>query len=136
MKKQVYLFEISDITENQVKLPYSTGLIWGHCILDNTIKSNYELGGWIYYRDKIDCILSKVENPSIVGFSNFVWNTQINYKLAKKIKEKYPNCIVVFGGQGTPKSDRISNFFVEHPYIDIAVQGEGEISFKEILLEN
>ena len=72
MKKQVYLFEISDITENQVKLPYSTGLIWGHCILDNAIKSNYELGGWIYYRDKIDCILSKVENPSIVGFSNFV----------------------------------------------------------------
>ena len=136
MKKQVYLFEISDITENQVKLPYSTGLIWGHCILDNTIKSNYELGGWIYCRDEIDRILSKVENPSIVGFSNFVWNTQTNYLLAKKIKEKYPNCIVVFGGQGTPKLDRVSNFFVQHPYIDVAVHGEGEITFKEILLEN
>jgi putative methyltransferase len=136
MKKQVYLFEISDIIENQVKLPYNTGLIWGYCTQDDTIKSNYELGGWIYYRDKIDSILSKVENPSIVGFSNFVWNTQINYLLAKKIKEKYPNCLIVFGGQGTPKSDRISNFFVQHPYIDITVQGEGEISFKEILLEN
>ena len=44
MKKQVYLFEISDITENQVKLPYSTGLIWGYCALDDKIKSNYELG--------------------------------------------------------------------------------------------
>ena len=54
MKKQVYLFEISDTYNGQVKLPYSTGLIWGHCILDNTIKSNYELGGWIYYLDKID----------------------------------------------------------------------------------
>lgn len=134
--KKVYLFEISDITENQIKLPYSTGLIWGHCILDNAIESNYELGGWIYCRDKIDRILSKVENPSIIGFSNFVWNTHINYKLAKKIKEKYPNCIVVFGGQGTPKLDRVSNFFVEHPYIDITVHGEGEITFKEILLEN
>ena len=136
MKKQVYLFEISDTYNGQVKLPYSTGLIWGYCILDNTIKSNYELGGWLYYRDDIDKILSKVENPSIVGFSNFVWNTQTNYLLAKKIKEKYPNCLIVFGGQGTPKSDKISNFFVQHPYIDIAVQGEGEISFKEILLEN
>ena len=134
--RKVYLFEISDITENQIKLPYSTGLIWGQCILDNTIKSNYELSGWIYYRDEIDKILSKVKNPSIVGFSNFVWNTNINYKLAKKIKEKYPNCIVVFGGQGTPKSDKISNFFVQHPYIDITVHGEGEITFKEILLEN
>ena len=136
MKKQVYLFEISDTYNGQVKLPYSTGLIWGHCIVDNAIKSNYELGGWIYYRDEIDRILSKVENPSIVGFSNFVWNTNINYKLSKKIKEKYPNCIVVFGGQGTPKSDRVSNFFIEHPYIDIVVHGEGEIIFKEILIEN
>ena len=72
--RKVYLFEISDITENQIKLPYSTGLIWGHCILDNTIKSNYELGGWIYYRDEIDRILSKVENPSVVGFSNLSKN--------------------------------------------------------------
>ena len=111
-------------------------MIWGHCIVDNAIKSNYELGGWIYYRDEIDRILSKVENPSIIGFSNFVWNTNINYKLSKKIKEKYPNCIVVFGGQGTPKSDRVSNFFIEHPYIDIVVHGEGEIIFKEILIEN
>jgi len=47
MKKQVYLFEISDTYNGQVKLPYSTGLIWGHCIVDNAIKSNYELGGWI-----------------------------------------------------------------------------------------
>ena len=136
MKKQVYLFEISDNFAGQVKLPYSTGLIWGHCILDNTIKSNYDLGGWIYYRDNIDKILSKIDNPSVVGISNFVWNTRINYKLAKKIKEKYPNCIIVFGGQGTPKSNRIFNFFVEHSYIDIVVHGEGEFTFKEILLEN
>jgi len=80
--------------------------------------------------------MGKIDNPSVVGFSNFVWNTQTNYLLAKKIKEKYPNCIVVFGGQGTPKSDRVSNFFIEHPYIDVAVHGEGEITFKEILLEN
>ena len=33
MKKQVYLFEISDTYNGQVKLPYSTGLIWGYCIV-------------------------------------------------------------------------------------------------------
>jgi radical SAM superfamily enzyme YgiQ (UPF0313 family) len=136
MKKQLYLFEISDNFVGQVKLPYGTGLVWSYCAQDDTIKSNYELGGWMYYRDEIDRILSKVENPSIVGFSNFVWNTSMNYELAKKIKEKYPNCLIVFGGQGTPKLDRVSNFFIEHPYIDIAVHGEGEITFKEILLEN
>jgi putative methyltransferase len=134
--KEVYLFEISDITANQVRLPYSTGLIWGYCALYDDIKLNYNLSGWFYYREKIDKILNEINSPSVIGFSNFVWNGQFNYNLAKKIKEKYPNCVVIFGGQGTPKSDRVSNFFIEHPYIDIAVHGEGEVTFKEILLEN
>ena len=74
MKKQVYLFEISDITENQVKLPYSTGLIWGYCAQDDTIKSNYELGGWIYYRDKIDSIASPAPTLSTaVGANASQW---------------------------------------------------------------
>ena len=52
--KEVYLFEISDITANQVRLPYSTGLIWGYCSLYDDIKLNYNLSGWFYYREKID----------------------------------------------------------------------------------
>ena len=41
--KNVYLFEIADVTAQQVKLPYSTGLIWGHCHLNETIVKNYKL---------------------------------------------------------------------------------------------
>ena len=43
MKKNVYLFEINDILANQVKLPYSVGLIWSYCSTIEKINNNYNL---------------------------------------------------------------------------------------------
>ena len=96
--KNVYLFEINDIIANQMKLPYSTGLIWSYCILDEVITNNYNLDGWFYYRQDMDEIVDKIENPSVIGFSCFVWNWKFNRDISKKIKEKWPDCKKVFGG--------------------------------------
>ena len=68
--------------------------------------------------------------------SNFVWNTQLNHKLAKEIKKKYPKCKVIFGGLGNPNKNRLDNFFEEHEYIDMIVNGEGELTFENILIES
>ena len=51
MKKNVYLFEINDVIANQMKLPYSTGLIWSYCLEEGAVKENYQLAEWFYYRD-------------------------------------------------------------------------------------
>ena len=83
--KNVYLFEINDVLTGQIKLPYSTGLIWSYCIEDDQITNNYVLDGWFYYRQEIDDILDKIVVPSVLGFNCFVWNWQFNNKLAKKI---------------------------------------------------
>lgn len=132
----LYLFEINDVLVGQVKLPYSTGLIWSNCLRNETISNNYKLDGWFYYREDIDLILEKIKNPSVIGFNTFVWNWHFNNKMAKKIKEKYPDCIIVYGGWQPPIADRSQNFFKEHPYVDIIVHGEGEEAFKDILLEH
>ena len=78
-------------------------------------------------------MLSRIKNPDIVGFSHFVWNEQINNDLAKKVKNKYPNCLIIYGGQSTPKQDRCKDFFKIHPYVDVLIHGEGEITFKKLL---
>ena len=135
-KKNIYLFEINDVLTGQIKLPYSTGVIWSYCLLDEQVSKNYNLDGWFYYRQEIDDILSKISNPSIVGFNCFVWNWKFNNELAKRIKEKYSDCLIVYGGWQVPMSDRNQSFFKDHPYVDIAVHGEGEITFKDILVEN
>jgi len=129
------LFEINDIIANQIKLPYSTGLIWSHCILNEEIKNNYDLAGWFYYREDQEDILAKVKDPHVIGFNCFVWNYKYNKQVAEEIKRRYPDCIIVFGGWQQPIADRSQGFFEEHPYVDIIVHGEGEIAFEEILVE-
>lgn len=134
--QNVYLFEINDIIANQMKLPYSTGLIWSYCILDEAITNNYKLDGWFYYRQDMDDIVDQIDNPSVIGFSCFVWNWKFNRDISKKIKEKWPDCRIVFGGWYPPIQDRSQGFFEDNPYVDMIVHGEGEFTFKDILLEN
>ena len=133
---KIAFIELSDITANQVKLPYSTGLIWGHCRLNSIIKKNYsfEMKDWIYYRQDNDKIFEQIKDVDIVGASNFVWNSVQNTSIIRKIKEVNPNCLVVFGGQGTPNGDRCKQFCKDNPDIDILVHGEGELTFEDILL--
>lgn len=133
---KISLLEISDITANQVKLPYSTGLIWGHCRLNKTIQKNFsfKMEDWIYYRQDDKKIVDKIKDSDIIGVSNFVWNSVQNTSIIKKVKQINPNCLVVFGGQGTPKGDRCKQFCKDNPGIDILVHGEGELTFEDILL--
>ena len=80
MKKNVYLFEINDVIANQMKLPYSTGLIWSYCLEAQAVKDNYQLAEWFYYRDddkSLDTMFDNVDNPSVVGFNCFVWNKEM-----------------------------------------------------------
>ena len=132
----MYLFELSDNFGGQIKLPYSTGLIWSYCLQNKTIKDNYDLKGWFYKRESAENILKRIDNPDIIALSNFVWNTQLNHKLAKEIKKRYPKCKVIFGGLGNPNKNRLDNFFEEYDYIDMIVNGEGELTFENILIES
>ena len=133
--KNIYLFEINDVIANQMKLPYSTGLVWSYCIEDKGIVDNYKLDGWFYYRQDLDIIFNQIKEPNIVGFNCFVWNWEFNKKMAKRIKDSFPDSVIVFGGWQQPTADRSAGFFEKHPYVDILVHGEGEVTFKEVLLE-
>ena len=136
----MYLVEASYVFGGrQVRLPYSTGLLWSHCQTNDTIKTNYELTDIFFIRDEVETFIDSIENPSVVGFSCFVWNWELNNEVAKKVKEKYPDCVIVYGGQHQPSADRLkhkTDFFEKHPYVDILVHGEGELTFENILLEN
>ena len=142
MKKKLYFVEVDSVYSNfekKLKLPYSTGLLWSYCLQNQEIKNNYELADWICYRDDIDVVFDKITNPSIVGFSCFTWNWKFNKILAQKIKDKYPSCLIVFGGKEPPNEQWLSQnpkWFKSYPYLDIIVHGEGELTFEEILLEN
>ena len=131
--KNIYLFELSDVFANQVYLPYSSGVVWSYVKNNPYIKDNYKLKDWFYARDDAKNIIDKIENPDILLFSCFMWNWNLNCEIAKTIKQDYPSCKIMFGGQHQPLADRAKGFFNEHPYVDVLIHSEGEETVKELL---
>lgn len=71
--------------------------------------------------------------PSLVGFSNYMWNTDLNYLFAKAIKEVNPNTLIVFGGRNYPlETHRQKKWFQDRPAVDAYIIGEGEQPFLEV----
>ena len=60
-------------------------------------------------------------------FSICMWNEQLSLQLAREIKSRWPNCLIVFGGSQCPHDSKA--YLAEHAFIDVAVRAEGEEAF-------
>ena len=70
-------------------------------------------------------------DPQVVGFNTYVWNVELSIKLAREIKRKRPQSVVVFGGmEATFSAERL---MAEVPEVDFIIVGEGEIPFADLL---
>ena len=127
--KNVYLIqaEISSGPSNEHYLPFSVGCIWAYANQFEDIQSNFKLCDVIWQRDRQANVLDKIVDPDIVGFSCYVWNHNWNLTLAKKIKNEYPNCLIVFGGPS------VNEAWSNYKFIDVAMFGEGEVAWAELL---
>lgn len=131
MKKNVYLAQINVTYSDRIAyLPYAAACIAAYVWNDSEISESYELGEILFLREKIDDALKRIKNPFVVGFSCYVWNMEYNKALARKIKEIYPECFIVFGGHNIPFDTTVLE---ENSFIDILIHGEGERCFKELL---
>jgi len=71
------------------------------------------------------------ENPDILGFSTFASSGRTAALISKKVKEKNPNVITVFGNYyATFNPERILR---KYPSVDIIVRGEGENTAIELV---
>ena len=137
MKINVYLSQVNYSTgSGKFKgywLPYSIGTLWSYAQQFEHIKENFTLKELLFKRETPEVLLNRIEDPKIFCFSSYVWNHEYNKTIAKSVKEKYPECLIVFGGPQITKFPERNNFFEEHPYIDTISLGEGEGNFEKIL---
>ncbi len=135
MKKNVYLVQV-DVSActgaEQAYLPYTAGVLAANAFRDKTVAENYEFKEFIFLREDIDEVLGRMDSPCVVGFSNYCWNTEYNKLLAQKIKEKRNGCLIVFGGHNIP--DENADFLHDYSYIDVLCHGEGEETFRNLLI--
>ncbi|CAM3010892.1 KedN5 family methylcobalamin-dependent radical SAM C-methyltransferase [Saccharomonospora xinjiangensis] len=70
--------------------------------------------------------------PDVMAFSVLGWNYREFAALAETFKEINPDGWAIFGGNHvSQQADRV---FALHPYVDVVVNGEGEFTFRDLLL--
>lgn len=130
MKKNVYFVQLGSSYGKTIYIPYAAGAIIANCLKYPEISSQYNFPEILFTRDKLDDALARIVEPYMVAFSCNVWNIEYNKALAKRVKEKYPGCVIVFGGHSAGEDGMLLQ---EEEYIDITIIGEGETAFAEML---
>ena len=69
-------------------------------------------------------------NPKVIGLCTYIWNVDKTLELAKALKEKLSDSIIVLGGPEV--SYRAESVLKEYPFVDIVVSGEGEKPFSAL----
>ena len=131
---RVYLNEFNIRMEKSAYLPIATGMLRATAEARPLIKSAYEFQPFFYHVDEPQTILARYRNPQVAAFSTWMWNEQLCLTVAKEVKERWPECLIVFGGLQVPHDARA--YLAQHPFIDLAVRAEGEDAFSEVLERN
>ena len=114
-------------------LPYSVAAVWAYVEQNPIIKENFEVKETFFRRESVEDVLSKLEDPALCFFSNYIWNEKWNELIAEAVKNKFPNCKIVFGGPQV--HDDGDTFFKVNPFVDTVVVNEGEMSAEIMLLD-
>jgi radical SAM superfamily enzyme YgiQ (UPF0313 family) len=76
------------------------------------------------------------ETPAIVGFSHYVWNADLNAKVAQRVKARSPGTLMVFGGPNIDYTDfGIKRFFNAAKVADAFIPYQGETPFNHLVRE-
>jgi len=113
---------------NYLYLPVGAGILSERLIENNIEHEFFDLN-----LGSEDLLIEKIKNlnPKYICFSLLSLDIHINYALIKRIKDIFPDKIILVGG---PHISFIKEeVFSECPYIDCALVYEGEHSFVEVL---
>jgi radical SAM superfamily enzyme YgiQ (UPF0313 family) len=113
-------------------LPHSAACVWSYASSHAHIRNTFTLSEFVFRREPHSEVLARMSKPDIAGFSAYVWNWRWNLRMAKLVKEHWPDCLIVFGGPQVPEKN-VEPLFHDYPFIDVAVHAEGEATFLEIL---
>lgn len=124
--KNIYLVQVVDSYGPNKFLPLAIAYQWLY-----GRNNHWQLKDVLIEKIPPKQYVSSMQDPKMVAMSSYIWNWEYNKTLATEIKKKWPKCIIVVGGPQVDKNNK--NFFLDYPMFDLAVHGEGEHAFKEIL---
>jgi len=130
--KNIYFVQAGNLYGDNAHLPYAAGCIAAYAWSNPRIRENYRLGHFTFLRTPIAQAVASFEDPFMLCFSNYVWNFEYHKALARAVKERYPDCLILFGGHQVLNES--SRQLDEYPFIDFLIHRGGEIPFEKLLL--
>jgi radical SAM superfamily enzyme YgiQ (UPF0313 family) len=112
-------------------LPHSTGLLQAYVQKYASDPGCYRFITPLYQRIPVEEAVAHLSRADVVGFSAYVWNVRLSLAIARALKSRRPDTLIVFGGPQVPND--AAAFLYENPFVDIVCHGEGERTFLEIL---
>ena len=128
---EIGLVQINNSFSGQNYLPYSVALLEGYVRQQAADPARYHFRLPIYKRIAISKAVEQLVDCDIVGFSTYVWNAQISLEIARRLKARRPEILIIFGGPHVP--DQPEDFMRANRFIDLAVHNEGEKIFLKLL---
>ncbi|MCH7959137.1 MAG: hypothetical protein IID08_03330 [Candidatus Hydrogenedentes bacterium] len=128
---RVYFNEYNVLMDKAAYLPFVSGILRAYAENSPVLRQHYEFMPFMFMRDTPDRIAAKYESPAVATFSSSMWNEQLNLHVAARVKERFPECLIIFGGAQAPHHPQ--DYFEQYPFIDVTVRGEGERPFVAIL---
>ncbi len=112
-KIKVGMVQINNSFDNQHYLPLSLGFLHSYAQENAKNIEDFEFLTPIHKRTSVDEAVKHLEGADIVAFSTYVWNYRISSEIAKRLKEKKPETIIVFGGCHVPEPNILVDAYVK-----------------------
>lgn len=112
-------------------LPYSAGLLQAYAQAQPDLAARYQFSPIVFQRTPVNDLVASMDAPDVLGLSCYIWNWAYSKAVGAAVKQRWPHCKVVLGGPHVPH--RFAGFAAAHPWADIIVHHEGELTFATLL---
>lgn len=130
MRDRVYLATFAPAFDGAF-VPYSVGCLQAYAETRDAIRQRYEFAPLLAERWPIHDTVDAIREPAVLGLSCYIWSHEYSLEIARRVKQRFPECTVILGGPDIPNG--VETYLRDHPFVDFVVHGEGEEAFAAIL---
>jgi hypothetical protein len=135
-KKSIYLVQQGVWEMPLESMPLASGYMKATAMADDRIKESADIAICNFRGGATNAIMANAlfENgaPDVLAFSVLGWNYRSFGELAATFRQLNPDGWVIFGG--THVSGQSARVFRMFPDVDVVVNGEGELTFRDLLV--
>ncbi|PIQ26682.1 hypothetical protein COW36_01020 [bacterium (Candidatus Blackallbacteria) CG17_big_fil_post_rev_8_21_14_2_50_48_46] len=127
----IRLMQVNQPHMGQIYLPYSAGLLESYVRQYAQNPSRYLFLSPLFRRQSLEQAVQAFRHVDVAGLSLYTWNVNFSLAVARELKVRQPETLIVVGGPQVP--ERAEAFLRAHPAVDLCVHGEGEQIFLALL---